>query len=147
MFRRDFITREIEIFIRSLSQIIFKKENSKLEEAQEGIRNTSTELIGLDIDFLKTLPIESIMYLLNVNGTLDPGKCYILAELLRQEAEINEAQGKDGIRDLYDKSLFLYRTLGKELDNKGEIAVSEEFETGVRTSVKELEEKLKEKEL
>ena len=143
MFRRDFITREIEIFVRSLAQILLKKENNELEDALVGIRNTSTELIGLDIDFLKTLPIESIMYLLNVNGTIDPGKCYILAELLRQEAEINETLNKEGTRDLYDKSLFLYRTLENELSKKDEVAVSEELEVSVKEAVKNLEEKLK----
>lgn len=117
MIRSDFITREIEIFIRSLANLLLKKDQGEYEEARHEINSTALSLVGLDIPMLLTLPGETILHLMNVTGSFNHNKCYMLAELMLQEAEIMENQGKPQAKGLYERALILFNHLNpNELD-------------------------------
>ncbi|HLT24817.1 MAG TPA: hypothetical protein VK004_06805 [Ignavibacteria bacterium] len=111
MIRSDFITREIEIFIKSLANILLKKEQDQLDEARHEVNSTSLNLVGLDIPMLLTLPGETILHLMNVTGSFNHMKCYMLAELLMQEAEIRDLQGNEDSMGLYERALILFNQL------------------------------------
>lgn len=111
MIRSDFITREIEIFIKSLANILLKKEQDQLDEARHEVNSTSLNLVGLDIPMLLTLPGDTILHLMNVTGSFNHMKCYMLAELLLQEAEIRDLQGIEDSTGLYERALILFNQL------------------------------------
>src|SRR5690606_185589 len=111
MIRSDFITREIEIFIKSLANILLKKEQDQLDEARHEVNSTSLNRGGLDIPMLLTLPGETILHLMNVTGSFNHMKCYMLAELLLQEAEIRDLQGNEDSMGLYERALILFNQL------------------------------------
>lgn len=111
MIRSDFITREIEIFIRSLAQILLKVEKGKYEEAQQEINSTSMSLVGLDFPMLLTLPGDTILQLMNVTGSFNHIKCYMLAELMLREADLRDRLGKTDAIALYERALVLFKQL------------------------------------
>ncbi len=51
--------------------------------------------MGLDIETLLALPVEQIVTLFSPGGSLDPGKCIVVAELLYEHGEIKELKAEE----------------------------------------------------
>jgi len=109
MYQRDYIMRMIEQLGVFLTRILKLKEAEKFDAARMEIDRAGKTLLGLDMSLIRALSDEKIISLLQPTGSLDSGKCLLIAELLREEGDICERQGKEEERyTCYSKSLSLY---------------------------------------
>lgn len=109
MYQRDYIMRMIEQLGMFLTRILGLKEAEKFDAARMEIDQAGKILLGLDMSLIRVLSDEKIISLLQPTGSLDSGKCLLIAELLREEGGICECQGKeDELYTCYTKSLSLY---------------------------------------
>lgn len=109
MYQRDYIMRMIEQLGQFLTRILGLKEAKKFDAARMEIDRAGKILLGLDMSLIRVLTDEKIISLLQPTGSLDSGRCLLIAELLREEGEICKLQGKDDERySCYSKSLSLF---------------------------------------
>lgn len=86
--------RLIEQLGQALIRIMKLKEAEQFNAAQIEINLAGKMLLGLDMELLRALSDEEIISLLKPTGELDSGKCLMAAELLKEEADIQERQGQ-----------------------------------------------------
>jgi hypothetical protein len=104
--------RMIEQFTQVLNKIIFKKENKQFDEAKIEIQQAFISFIELDYELISAISSGELLSLINLNGRLDYDKCRMVAELLKQDAEICEMEGKDiDSYNSYLKSVCLFLEL------------------------------------
>ena len=109
MFRRDYIMRMIEQLGVAYRGILGFKAAGEYDEAERTISRTGQQLLGFDMDLLRSLSDEAIISLLKRTDTSDIGVYYVAAELLREQGEIDEIRhGTDAGFDCFVKSLSLY---------------------------------------
>lgn len=105
MFHRDYIQRLLEQMAQGLARALGLKRAEKYDEARAEIEDLARRLLGLDLNLVLGLPDEAVLEWLRAGGTLDSGKCYVLASLLAEEAEVQERQGLRESQAIHAKAL------------------------------------------
>ncbi len=110
MIRKDYIMRLIEQFSSALMKIILHKETKEYTQALFEIDTAYKTLLGFDPEFVKAVPEDELVGMMTSGGSIDSNKCIILAELLREEAEIKELENRENdiILSLYIKSFYIF---------------------------------------
>ena len=119
----DYIMRMIEEFFRIIRNIMMKRENGQYEMAREGLGNLSRMITGLGIDQLKSLGEDGVKYFFNLSKPEDIEKIFCAGKMFKEDALINEAEGKfdDTIRS-YEFSLSMFELIkDKNTEDKTEI--------------------------
>ncbi len=106
--------RLIEQLAKTLGAVLTLKKARRFDEAELAITEAARNLVGLDIDTLLALPIDQIVTLFSPGGSLDTGKCLVVAELLYEEGEVKDLQGDE--RTAYRSRI---RSLGLLLEVSG----------------------------
>ena len=111
MFERDYILRMIEQFVKVIAKVLLNKETGNYDSALDEIRQGYTGIFGIDKELIAVSSAEEIITLLKLRGKDKPKVFLMLAEFLKEEAEIHKSTddlSKDQIDSTYCKSLSLY---------------------------------------
>jgi len=93
MVKNDYVMRMIEQLSAVIGQIIGLKNQKKFKESQEILNTTLKRYLGLNLQSLDILSYKDLIRIISAGEKPDSEKCIILAELLKQESGIYEAQG------------------------------------------------------
>ena len=106
MFQKDYFMRMIEQFSLALAKIIGLKIAGKVEESQQNINDTLKHFTGVSEETVEILTYKD---LINIIGRGSPEKCCIIAELLKQKADIYAVKDNTSAAyNLYLKSFAIY---------------------------------------
>lgn len=110
MFQRDYILRMMEQFTKVLAKVLFNKQTKNYEAAHDEIRKSYRTIFGIDEVIIYASSAEEIVELLKLRGKNDPKVYIILAELLREEADLFRESGlaKEESAIVYQKAIALY---------------------------------------
>ncbi|MDD2891198.1 MAG: DUF6483 family protein [bacterium] len=109
MIKEDYILRMIERLAIAIAKVLKLKETNQHREALVIIDETFQELFGLNSKTISSLPAESIIELLGLNTPEEAQKCFWIADLIKEEADIYELQKDFKTSELkYLDSLELY---------------------------------------
>jgi len=109
MIREDYIMRMVKQFTRAVTKILRLKESHKYHAALKTVNETFQKLFGLNSEVFDSLSTESIIELLKLEHSEIMQKCFWVAKLIKEEAEIYESQKDSRISESkYLKSLELY---------------------------------------
>ena len=88
MYQRDYILRLIEQFTRVLAKIIFNKEAENFDACFPVIKSAYASFTGMDGELIRALDEEQLIELLGTGDAPPVDKLFVIAELLREESEI-----------------------------------------------------------
>jgi len=88
VFQRDYILRLVEQLAKTLGAVLALKKAKRFDEAELTVAEAAKNLVGLDVDTLLALPVDQIVTLFSPSGSLDAGKCLVVAELLCEHGDI-----------------------------------------------------------
>ena len=109
MFQKDYIMRMIEQFTTALATIIGLKSANKIEEQQLVVDKALYDFTGLSESAMETLSYKDLISLVSGFKEINPVKCYIMAELMKEKADVFERLGQtDQAYNLYLKSFSIY---------------------------------------
>lgn len=113
MTQQDYLLRMIETLgkiLIGIRKMLLEGEISA-EEAAPQIR-AAAEKAGLDLDFICSVHDETLVMLMSPTGEVEPGRCWITAELLMVDALRCREEGDTmGALARFNRSLLLYRLL------------------------------------
>lgn len=110
---RDYIMRMIE----QMGQVLISIRNAILGRAgspaeMEGKLSSAATRIGFDLSLARAATPETILMLIAPFGEVEPGRCWMVAEVLFLDGLQAEAEDRfDDAMDAFEKSLPLYRLL------------------------------------
>ena len=109
MIREDYILRMIERLSIAIARVLKLKETNRHQEALATIDETFQQLFGLNTKTISSLPAESIIELLGISAPEEAQKCFWIADLIKEEADIYECKKDFPISESkYLDSLELY---------------------------------------
>ena len=110
MLHRDYIMRMIEQLSVVLMKILFNKQSKNYDRALFEIDNAYFTILEMDPLKIKHMSETELVELLDLEQGFEAERAVVIAELLREEAEISELQsGFDNtVLDLLKKSFCLY---------------------------------------
>ena len=118
MIRQDYLLRMIQQLSGVLARIAGLRAGGRDDEALDEIGDAYGRFAGLNPSLIHTLGEEDLVALLRARGGLDPQRTYVLAELLREEAEIFAARDRPDEAIPRDrKALRLYLEVLPDLDD------------------------------
>jgi len=137
MISRDFIMIQIETLTAVIARLLFKKDITVKDEVRAEVSNSCKSLIGLDYDFINSLPVQQLVSFFSISGKLDVVKTLIAAKLfnLASDAEDKEEKVK-----LKVKSSYLYDAILSNTDDNEYHDLKKEIETELEKLDKELDE-------
>lgn len=127
MISKDFLMRQIEILTEVIAKVLLKKDINKKDEVKLEIANGCKSLIGLDYNFINSLPVEQLVSFFSITGKLDVIKALVAGKLfdLASDSEDHAEKTKLKIKAsyLYDAILSTtnddeYPELKKEIEEK-----------------------------
>ncbi|HZK52799.1 MAG TPA: DUF6483 family protein [Desulfosporosinus sp.] len=109
MFQKDYIMRMIEQFTTALATIIGLKSANKIEEQELVVNEALYDFTGLSESAIKTLSYKDLISLVSGFKEINPVKCYIMAELMKEKADVFQRLGETvQAYNLYLKSFNIY---------------------------------------
>ncbi|HRJ03330.1 MAG TPA: DUF6483 family protein [Ignavibacteria bacterium] len=109
MFRKDYIMRMIEDFIKAMAKIIMMREQKSYTDARTELDGLSKLVTGFGVEHLISLGAPGIKYVFSQNKESEAEKIYCSARILKEEGLILKSQGKteDSLKSLeISKELF-----------------------------------------
>ena len=97
MFQRDYILRLVEQLAKTLGAVLTLKKARRFDEAELAVSEAAKNLVGLDVKTLLALPVDQIVSLFSPSGSLDAGKCIVVAEILYEYGEIKSLRGEEDL--------------------------------------------------
>jgi len=88
MIKKDYIMRMIEQFTNVVAKIMGLKVDNNNEEIQRVLNEALYDFTGLSETALERLSYEDLINLASGFEEINPVKCYILAELLKEKADV-----------------------------------------------------------
>lgn len=128
MFRKDYIMRMIEDFIKAMAKIILKREMKSYTDAGIELNNLCKLVTGFELEQLKSLGPAGIKYVFSQKKETEAEKIYMSARILKEEGLIMKSQGKteDSLKSLETaKKLF---KMASEMDFPEKTEALNEFE-------------------
>jgi hypothetical protein len=115
MIEKDYIMRLIQQLVAFLAKILFNKSIKQYEQAFLHVDEALQQLLGLTLDDALTLPMAELERRLLGDEGEYAEKCFVLAELLREEGEIAELSKRQVFMILqsYERALTLYITAAR----------------------------------
>lgn len=113
--QQDYMLRMIQQFGGFLAAVLKLHETHHPDEALEELSDGYGRFTGLSASLIHALSEEDLVQLLHSRGGIDPQRCWMMAELLREEAEIHDDLGQtaeSGPR--FIKALRLYLEVVEE---------------------------------
>ena len=113
--QQDYMLRMIQQFGGFLAAVLKLHENHHPDEALDELSDGYGRFTGLSASLIHALSEEDLVQLLHSRGGIDPQRCWMMAELLREEAEIHDDLGQaeeSGPR--FIKALRLYLEVVEE---------------------------------
>jgi hypothetical protein len=107
MFRKDYIMRMLEEFIRVMAKIVLLKETKKYYDAGKELDSLSRLVTGFSTEHLVSLGSAGIKYVFSQNKESEAEKIYCSARIIKEEAMICEAEGK------HEESLKRFQIAGE----------------------------------
>jgi hypothetical protein len=108
MIQRDYLMRMINMMITMLLRLVGFKEAKEYPKAILEIQTTGKALLGMDWDLVQAFSVSQMMQLFGSDLSVAVPKAYIVAVLLKEEAEIRGLMsGDEASMPLYEKSLDL----------------------------------------
>jgi len=92
---QDYLLRLIEQVSQMIAEILALRKVGRISDAAEQIEAICQQNIGLPLDLVKRSAPETILQLLESGGGTQHIRAVMLAELLLQDAELNDAAGKN----------------------------------------------------
>jgi hypothetical protein len=92
---QDYILRLIEQVSQMIAEILALRKVGRISDAAEQVEAICQQNIGLPLDFVKRSSPETVLQLLESGGGTQHVRAVMLAELLLQDAELNDASGKN----------------------------------------------------
>jgi hypothetical protein len=111
VYEQDFIKRLIRQFTQAILQVVGLTHDGRLTEAATLIEESYDELFGLSSTVVYHSPPDELIQLVARGDDDDPRRIFILAELLRREAEISQARHQD-----FDTHMRLLKSLALHLE-------------------------------
>ncbi|MDQ3855004.1 MAG: DUF6483 family protein [Chloroflexota bacterium] len=96
MIRRDFIIRSMQQLGEVVARVLRLRERGDYDEALVLLDAACRQMLGLNGKLLDSLSTDDLLSMLSVGQTLDLDKCILLAELLSEQGDVYEAQGRTG---------------------------------------------------
>lgn len=126
MFRKDYVMRMIEEFVRVLAKIVLLKETKNYTDAKTELDGLSRLVTGFGLEHLKSLGPEGMNYVFSNNKESHAEKLFCSAKMLKEEGLMLEAQNViEDSSECFFISKELFRMVSvMELDEKQE-ALSE----------------------
>ncbi|KXK53726.1 MAG: hypothetical protein UZ05_CHB002001033 [Chlorobi bacterium OLB5] len=93
MFRKDYIMRMIEDFIKAMAKIILMREMKSYTDARTELDGLSRLVTGFGVEHLRSLGAAGIKYVFSQNKESEAEKIYCSAKLLKEEGLILRSQG------------------------------------------------------
>jgi hypothetical protein len=109
--QRDYLLRLIEQLARVLAQLLDRVLNHPPEElaATEAELNEIAQRVGLDLELARRLDADSLAIMIAPAGSVDPARCWLLAELLYLHGLQAERRGMSEVAmQSFARSLHLY---------------------------------------
>jgi Family of unknown function (DUF6483) len=107
--QQDYILRMIQQLSGFLVRVTKLREAGQTEQALEATAEAFGTMGGLNASLVHALSEDDLVQLLRARGSIDPDRCYALAEILREEASIYDDLGQpDESLPRYLKSLRLH---------------------------------------
>ena len=128
MFRKDYIMRMIEDYIKAMAKIIMMREMKSYSDARVELDGLSKLVTGFGIDHLRSLGATGIRYVFSQNKESEAEKIFCSAKILKEEGLILKSQGKteDSLKSLeISKELF---KMASEMDIPEKTEAIKEFE-------------------
>lgn len=128
MFRKDYIMRMIEDFIKAMAKIVLMREMKSYTDARVELDGLSKLVTGFGLEHLRSLGAAGIKYVFSQNKESEAEKIYCSARILKEEGLILRSQGKteDSIKSLEAaKELF---KIAAEMDIPEKDEALKEFE-------------------
>ena len=118
MYQKDYILRLIEEFGTVLAKILGLKQNKQFQEAIDMIDETSLNYLKIRMNYVTSLSDKELIEVLEKDTELGSEMLGMLADLLKQQADIDLELGeKEKSRNEYQKALLLLNYLNsKELE-------------------------------
>jgi len=115
MIEKDYIMRLIQQLVAFLSKILFNKSIKQYEQAFLHIDEALQHLLGLSLDDALTMDRSELERRLQGSEGEFAEKCYVLAELLREDGEVAELSGRPVFMVLqsFERALSLYLTAAR----------------------------------
>ena len=111
MFNNDYIMRMIEQLVWGIAKIMHLKQENRQEEATDLVTDTLRKFFGLNDRTVEELPWENLMSIVSLGGAPDPERCALLAQLIKEKADLTNMQGKQAeSAGLYCKALNMLLT-------------------------------------
>jgi hypothetical protein len=95
MYTRDYIMRMIEQLAQVLARVLFHMELKEYPKALEDIRMGGLRILGVDWQFFVLLNDEAMIEMLSRRAEMDRRVYAVAADLLKEEAEILQLQGRE----------------------------------------------------
>ena len=92
---QDYLLRLIEQVSQMIAEILALRKIGRISDAAEQIEAMCQQNIGLPLDLVKRSAPETILQLLESSGGTQHIRAVMLAELLLQDGELNDAAGKN----------------------------------------------------
>lgn len=109
MFSEDYLIRMIRQATAVFARIIGLKSAGQYQEALQGIDQTLEQLLGMDAEIIRLLDDESLYKILMKNEVLDLEKLGLIADLFKEEGDIQKLQNQNNESiNCYIRSLNYY---------------------------------------
>lgn len=105
MIGKDFIMRQVEILTQVIARVLLKKDINVKEEVKAEIANGCKSLIGLDYNFINSLPVDQLVNFFSITGNLDVIKALVAAKLFNLDSDSEEHAEKTKLKI---KASYLY---------------------------------------
>ena len=113
MFSDDYLIRMIRQATAVFARIIGLKSAEQYQEALQVIDQTLEQLFGIDAEIIRLLDDESLYTLLMKNEVLDLEKLGFIADLFKEEGDIQKLQNQNNESiNCYIRSLNYYLMIG-----------------------------------
>ena len=111
MFEKDYIMREVQKLVEALNVILGLKKEQKFDEALDEVENTYVRFFDENRATIQSANFEEIKELCSKEGSFSSDLGFALADIIKEEAEIIEAEGeKEKANKKYRLSLELYQS-------------------------------------
>lgn len=122
LFRKDYVMRMIEEFVRVLAKIVLQRKANNYTDAKNELDGLSRLVTGFSLDHLRSLGPEGMNYVFSMKKETHAEQLYCSAKILKEEGMILEAQNRiDDSLECFFISKELFRmTSQMELDEKDE---------------------------
>jgi len=129
MFSEDYLIRMIRQATAVFARIIGLKSAGQYQEALQVIDQTLEQFLGMDSETIRLLDDESLFIILMKNEVLDLEKLGFIADLFKEEGDIQKLQDQDneGI-NCYTRSLNYYLMISSNSGTSRPIELSQKID-------------------